>query len=190
MRVHQCVIHPTKGRGKWVMVALESARSHRPAVSTLVQVWDIEKSHLVESFDTCPAPNIEPSSTSSDLVAVEANITPAMAIAALVNSHQTISHHPSQPPSANIRALIVGLDLHTHHRADNRPDGVSPKRGGFMVCGSEDRTIRIWDLNKPSDSILLGNGPTPMGKPSFRWEFIALFSSDSDLPVAQLRMAT
>jgi phosphoinositide-3-kinase, regulatory subunit 4 len=152
------------------MVALESARSQRPAVNTLVQVWDIEKSHLVESFNTCLAADVEPSSKPSDFVAVEANSTPAMAIAALVNSHQTISHQTSQPPSANIRALIVGLDLHTHHRphmSDNRPDGASPKRG-FMVCGSEDRTIRVWDLNKPSNSVLLGNGPISTGKPSFR----------------------
>ena len=50
--VHQCVVHPTKGKGKWIVVAVETHKTSSSDNSshTLLKVWDIEKTMLVESF--------------------------------------------------------------------------------------------------------------------------------------------
>ncbi|KAJ7756948.1 hypothetical protein B0H16DRAFT_1721421 [Mycena metata] len=51
VRIHQCVVHPSKGRGKWIMVTVEaSKRSTDRTFTNLVEVWDIEKAVLVETF--------------------------------------------------------------------------------------------------------------------------------------------
>ena len=48
VRVHQCVVHPSKSRGNWVMVSVETSRKGSDRSSTpLVEVWDIEKAILV-----------------------------------------------------------------------------------------------------------------------------------------------
>src|ERR1700685_2389224 len=50
-RLNQCVVHSTKGRGKWFMVALEASTAGTDHASvTLIEVWDVEKSVLVETF--------------------------------------------------------------------------------------------------------------------------------------------
>lgn len=89
-RIHQCVVHPTKGRGKWIMVALETSRAgaeHLPV--TLVEVWDVEKSLLMETFVTKAAsPSSEASEEPEEVTGVDAEENPAAAIAALVRSRQ------------------------------------------------------------------------------------------------------
>lgn len=184
IRIHQCVLHPSKGRGKWVMVAVEaSKRSMDRSASTdtnIVEVWDIEQSVLVETFTTRTGSVAESVlSEPGDTAGVDADTSPAVAIAALVRSRQAVpsssesaydrrSRPSSQStfkdelvPSAapDVRALIVGSDFSVHssgvHRADmielggadtNLQHTRAAGRGGFMITGSEDRKIRLWDL--------------------------------------------
>ena len=60
VRVHQCTVHPTKGKGRWIVVALESPKDSPVASGgetvTLVEIWDIEKTVLIEMFSTRSVP--------------------------------------------------------------------------------------------------------------------------------------
>ncbi len=88
IRIHQCVVHPSKGKGKYVMVAVEASKWGSDKSSTnLVEVWDIERSVLVETFVTCTSSSTsEPLSDPHELTGVDADTTSSAAIAALVRN--------------------------------------------------------------------------------------------------------
>ncbi|GJE86329.1 Pkinase-domain-containing protein [Phanerochaete sordida] len=191
-RIHQCVVHPTKGKGRWIVVALEGSKSASsvgaegtaPAATTLVEVWDIERSVLVESFATrtahaASAPVPEPQA----VAAQGAEASPAAALAALVRARQDGGGAPGdfvasrrrgsaaplplpvEAPSPDVRALVLGAEFGGHGALFRSPmadadDGALARAGarGFMLCASEDRRIRLWDLGKPERSVVL-SGP-------------------------------
>jgi phosphoinositide-3-kinase regulatory subunit 4 len=169
------------------VVAVESPK---PAIdvthTTLIEVWDIENASLVETFIT------RTSSASSDAIepqvvaAVEADNNPAAAIAALVRSRQSGSgpRRSSQSipkdshlaPSADVRAIVGGLEFggHTMHRpdvADIAAESITNRltARGFMITGSEDRKIRLWDLGKLERTTILSGLESEHHKPSFRY---------------------
>ncbi|EGO26710.1 hypothetical protein SERLADRAFT_355396 [Serpula lacrymans var. lacrymans S7.9] len=186
-RIHQCVVHPTKGRGRWIMVAVETSKMASEQTSTtLIEVWDIEKTVLVESYTTRTTnSSSDPLQEPKEHPGADAEESPAAAIAALVRSRQagtstypsllarnrgssqSIPREDSLPaPSLDIRAVIVGLEFGGHstvHRLEmadmtNETNLSNRSTGrGFMVSGSEDRRIRLWDLTKlERTSVLVG----------------------------------
>ncbi|EKM56683.1 uncharacterized protein PHACADRAFT_183284 [Phanerochaete carnosa HHB-10118-sp] len=200
--IHQCVVHPTKGKGRWVVVALEGAKSARsvgaggtvPEVTTLVEVWDIEKSALVETFVTRSAP--VPSALMpqpQEVTAQSAEASPAAAIAALVRARQDGTSAPAdfvssrrrgsgaapipmpvEAPSPDVHALVLGSEFGGHGALYRSPmaelDNGSLGRGagrGFMLCGSEDRRIRLWDLEKTERSAVLSGPDAESEKPVY-----------------------
>jgi phosphoinositide-3-kinase, regulatory subunit 4 len=59
-RIWQIAIHPTKGKGKWVIVSFEAFPNEGPSrdgemVFEALEVWDIELSKKVELFEVIPA---------------------------------------------------------------------------------------------------------------------------------------
>ncbi|KIJ16339.1 hypothetical protein PAXINDRAFT_132235 [Paxillus involutus ATCC 200175] len=187
-RVHQCVVHPTKGKGRWVMVAVETWKgSPEPAPSTLIEVWDIEKTVLVESFVTRTTMSAsEPIPEPEEQTGADAEQSPAAAIAALVNSRypggaayanfskrdrggsQSIDREDLLPArSPDVRAMVVGLDFGGHsgiYRSEivdlSADVPTSNRNRGFIVSGSEDRRIRLWDLSRlERTSVLVGAEP-------------------------------
>ncbi|KAF4603205.1 Serine/threonine-protein kinase [Pleurotus pulmonarius] len=191
VRVHQCVVHPTKGRGKWVIVAMEASRRNSDkSATTLLEVWDIEKSALVESFLTRTTSGAaEDLPEPSDVNGADAETSPAAAIAALVKSRQMGNEIPgSKPrsslqrdellftPAPDVRALITGVDFGGYsHRSDMTagPTDVrtSPRAvgRGFIISGSEDRKIRLWDLSKLDRTFVLSGleSENDADKPSY-----------------------
>ena len=110
-RVHQCVVHPTKGKGKWVVVAVEthkaSSDAHTPS-HALLEVWDIESTTLVESFTSRTVVSAADAVEEPKEVGVdEAEMSPAAAIAALVRARQ---ENASSDASARGRTGFVGAD--------------------------------------------------------------------------------
>ncbi|KAJ7057004.1 hypothetical protein C8F01DRAFT_1153032 [Mycena amicta] len=192
VRIHQCVVHPSKGRGKWVMVTVEGSGS-KPTDRTftnLVEVWDIEKALLVETFVARQSAEAEaePLPEPQELTGVDADMSPAAAIAALVHSRQSTvpaeagkrsSQGTSQdellpPPSPDIRALVVGADFGGHigvHRSDLADLASGPETGhgrrGFMVSGSEDRKLRLWDLSKLERTAVLSGLESEAERPIY-----------------------
>lgn len=192
-RVNQCVVHPTKGKGTWVMVAVESWKGGLESSPTsLIEVWDIKNGVLVESYTTRTASTptesvLEPAGQ----LAVDAQQSPAAAIAALVDarypggpanatrnggSSQISQHDEALPaPSHDIRAIVTGIDfghsgVHRSEIVDLSTDVPSSSHSsrGFMVTGSEDRRIRLWDLGKLERTSVVAGPESEHDKPSYR----------------------
>jgi len=208
VRIHQCVVHPSsRSRGKWVMVALSlSSTSTSRKInldrlsSCLIEVWDIEKAVLVETYVTRTGSASDPV---SDLISgggQDVEATAAAAISALVRSSQeggtsddfgdtTASAPPldvPHPPHRDVRAMVVGSDFGvytTHQRpefgeSDMIPSSSSSRSSGrgFIVAGSEDAKIRLWDLGKFEKSTVLSGTESDLEKPSYRFAFSNIFS--------------
>ncbi|KAL1745959.1 hypothetical protein HDZ31DRAFT_81556 [Schizophyllum fasciatum] len=181
-RIHQCVVHPTKGKGKWVMVAVETAKQDieqgHPVV--IVEVWDIEKMQLTETFVTRTSLPSEPFSQKFDVSGTEADTSPASAIAALVRLRQAGTERSRLPsdsifreepavPAPDIRCLVVGTEFggHTAHMSDYGARAKEYRLRGFMLCGSEDRKMRIWDLEKLDRTTILTGVDTEQECPKY-----------------------
>jgi phosphoinositide-3-kinase regulatory subunit 4 len=182
-------LHPTRGKARHVVVALQSRvdttsiRSRQDTsdgVSTQAEVWDIERGTLVERFVSLqPGASVPSPPTGTGIPSSNADeTTPAAAIAALVKARQAGADayvRPSNagtapvPPSAEARTLLLGTDLGgASHRGemvvDLAVDGVTAtRRRGFMITGAEDRRIRLWDLAKTESSTLLSTPPADGG---------------------------
>ncbi|KAJ7835392.1 hypothetical protein B0H14DRAFT_2796790 [Mycena olivaceomarginata] len=225
VRIHQCVVHPSKGRNKWIMVAVEaSKRTTDRTFTNLVEVWDVEKAVLVETFITRTSGETEPLPEPHELTGVDADISPAAAIAALVHSKQsgadaggkrprpssqsTFQDELLPPPSPDVRALSVGLDfggptgIHRSDMADGTPDSGHGRRG-FMVTGSEDRKLRLWDLSRLERTTVLSGLESEHERPSFSttssstastyvetWPSAAASGSQSNRPAQRMSLIT
>jgi phosphoinositide-3-kinase regulatory subunit 4 len=194
-RIHQCVLHPSKGRGRWIMVAVETIKPSTDAsLITLVEVWDVEKCTIVESYATRSTPvtsnEVEESRETSGL---DAENDPAAAMATLVRSRRSVDRHRSSEnlaqdevprPAPDVRAMVTGLEFggHSTHRldiSDLNPDSSHsssrPGGRGFLITGSEDRKIRLWDLDKLERTTVLTESEPEYEKPSYRHAILTLF---------------
>ena len=189
-RIHQCVVHPSKGRGKWLMVALETSKKGAdPSFSHLVEVWDIENAVLVESFVTRTGSVADPIPEPQAVSGADAETTPAAAIAALVrsrqnngefheqfSSRQSIRDELPKSPAPDVRTLVVGSDFggySTIQRSEFGELEINPPRAnarGFMITGSDDWKIRMWDLGRFDRTTILSGLDTESEKPSYRYE--------------------
>jgi phosphoinositide-3-kinase regulatory subunit 4 len=177
------------------MVSLENSNPDSlPA--NLLEVWDIEKTILVETYSTR---EVGPNSNDEipQPVAVSGRPTeenPAAAIAALVRSRQQARNSLDRlaakrpqpldtpgPASPDTCAMIVGHDFggsSTFYKSvvpvdltsdPNTIDRSSMARGpAFMITGSEDRKLRMWDLNRIERSVVLSGSETYPERPSYR----------------------
>ena len=189
-KVYQCVVHPAKGKGKWVIVALEAPKSAGSHV--ILEVWDIENSTLVEAFITRTVSSAtEELRDPCDPTGADAETSPAAAIAALVRSRQenggvleSFVRGPSGPlgpsdsadnPSPNVCAVVVGTEFGGHATArstmadqEGRTTRTAGGRG-FLLSGSEDRRMRYWDLSRIERSAVLTGIEADSDKPTYRW---------------------
>ncbi|KAH9960599.1 ARM repeat-containing protein [Lactifluus volemus] len=189
-RIYQCVVHPSRGRGRWVIVAVEAARPpSQGSPSTLLEVWDIETTRLVETYGTR---NVSKASAAVDEPQEHSGgttePTAAAAIAALVRLRQQgaglqgprrpSTEAPVREPSFNgsspdIHALVVGHEFGGHstiHRSTGsslNSEGLSTGGRGFMVSGSEDRKLTLWDLGRVERTTILSGVELENEKPSY-----------------------
>ncbi|KAH9937765.1 WD40-repeat-containing domain protein [Epithele typhae] len=181
-RVHQCVVHPTKGKGKWVVVAVETPKAASDIAShTLLEVWDVEKSALVEAFSTRAVVNPSDAAEEPREVAVgEAEVSPAAAIAALVRARQeggaadaAMFAEAAMPPFPDVRAVVTGSEfgghtvVHRSHVADVESKSGRSSGRGFVITGSEDCKLRYWDLGRPEKSVILSGVDAEGEKPTY-----------------------
>jgi phosphoinositide-3-kinase, regulatory subunit 4 len=176
------------------MVSVEASKGATDrSYTNLVEVWDIENSVLMETFVTRTGSPSDPIPESHELRGVDADTSPAAAIAALVRSRQLSAGDARLPvmsrssssadellpaPAPDVRALVVGLDFggySTVHRTEFGELGVEAGGStmrtagrGFMVTGSEDRKMRLWDLGKLERTTVL-SGLLENEKPSYQY---------------------
>ena len=217
LRIHKCIVHPTKGRGRWIMVALEARPPVQASASltdsrgtVLVEVWDIETTSLVETFETREVHSEssasvvkvdQPERDKATIVGEEAERNPAAAIAALVrfrtagtengSSGHAVVHNlgPESPNSVrpspvwtqpDVCAMVGGSDFGGVAGAPRGEFGNVDKPGederslvktggrGFILTGSEDRKIRLWDLNWMDRSVVLSGGEVEGERPTYK----------------------
>ncbi|ESK97721.1 phosphoinositide 3-kinase regulatory subunit 4 [Moniliophthora roreri MCA 2997] len=187
VRIHQVVIHPSKGRGKWVMVTVEGSKKMASDSSNIViEVWDIEKAILMETFVVRRNSGSDAVHEPVGFTGVDADTSPSAAIDALVRLRQAgddsekreaamPSTHLLPVLSADVRAIAVGMEFGGHsvaHRsefADLSMEGSSSRTHwkGFVITGSDDRKIRLWDLGKIERSTVLCGSDTEHERPSY-----------------------
>jgi len=203
VRIHQCIVHPSRGQGKWVVVAVEASRlSVEHSSTNLVEVWDIERGVRVEAFVTRTATSdSEPIEEPNELTGTDAETSPAAAIAALVRSRQADeqlvnnSNRRARPssqstckdellpaPAPDVRAIVSGSEFGGHSSL-HRPDGSGLSASastrstgrGFMITGSENRLIRLWDLGKVENTMIVSGFEAEHDKPTFRYVRFPIF---------------
>lgn len=197
-RIHQIVLHPTRGNGRWIIVAFETAKFVPGGVdisspTTVIEVWDVEKMTLMETYATREV--VAGGSSGDEELPQPAEVTgeptevdPATAIAALVRSRQQsrapldrFSKRPAQNgsagdpplvrPSVDVRTMVVGSDLGGHPskvEIDPSTGGRSLSTRGFMISGSEDRKLRLWDLARIERSVVLSGAEMEVEKAGYR----------------------
>ena len=196
-RIHQIVLHPTQGKFRWIMVAFETTKSAAGGVdispTTVIEVWDIEKTSLMETYATREivaggTGNDEELPHPAEVTGELTEVNPATAIAALVRSRQQsrapqdrFGKRPAQGgspgdpplgrPSPDVRIMVVGSDLGSHS-SKIEPGSSTGERSsggrGFIISGSEDRKLRLWDLARIERSAVLSGAETAVERAGYR----------------------
>lgn len=164
-RIQKMSMHPTKGRGRYVMVAAG------PEIS----VWDVEKPACKEVYRPESVSSQAPSSLSSETASTRA-ITIASTkayepwfpddeppenlvrrFAADADENNNAETKTPSKISAAITTLHVGYD-----NLYNASSPQNPTKAPFAISGGSDRRLRFWDLQRPEySSIISGIRPAP-----------------------------
>ena len=171
------------------MVAVETSRQTADlrALSAVVEVWDVENGVLVESFVTRTASSAEPVQEPQEVPGVDAEASPAVAMAALVRSVEQLSTGnerrgsksgdefiPPPAPAPDVRAMVVGSDfggysgLHRLELGDMADASARSAARGFMITASEDKKIRLWDFARLERTSILSGLEEEHERPAYR----------------------
>jgi phosphoinositide-3-kinase, regulatory subunit 4 len=185
-RIQKICPHPTKGRGKWVIVAAG------PEIS----VWDIEKPICKEVYRPDSASTHGPPAPSEASIARAATIastkpyepwfpddeTPEKLLSRFADhvsengaiTDPTQMSSPSDPQSRArssrsstasenaITALCVG-----HDNIHNPSSPQEPVKAPFFISGGSDRKLRFWDFMRPEHSSII-SGMQPSADDGFK----------------------
>lgn len=148
-RITSMALHPARGRGLWIMVSTVRSDNEVP----MVQVYDIETSKLVETYEVRAS---RPTSKVPTNDVVELFETKAALIAELSKEDGA---EPDPERSPTVLSFIVGQSfaslvpplqeglLTGPERSDTSP--------GWMVTAGEDRVVRYWDLIKAGEGFVV-----------------------------------
>ena len=150
-------LHPSRGKGRWIMVGVERTGEESPVIetfdietSTLVEVYEVRSSRTTKSVPADPKPPMSRSEV----------------IAAIAKGAEDLNTPFSVEPKVetpSVLSLMVGQSFASvgNEREDasmlmSVPEsGSIPNPPGWMVSAGEDRVVRYWDLGKASDGFVL-----------------------------------
>lgn len=138
-RIQQVLEHPSKGKGRWVIVAVESSEEEgreKEGGETVTEVWDIDRGIKVEEFkvlspaqsstlSSSPPPLTRRMTLETTFALPEARLDPSAAIEALLASSAPLTRYPRLPapendlPQSNhttyprVRAFLAGTQYAT-----------------------------------------------------------------------------
>lgn len=191
-RVHQCATHPVNRQ--WIIVASETqSNAQTEGGSVLVEVWDLEKTQVVETFVTRDV-SVPSHGQGATLVTSyppqktgSVPPTPADAIAMMLQARNAQAEAGTRSPNSafptreapcNVRALAVGLDFGGQGSGTVMKEGFVLTGGlsmekrnrelGYIVMGSEDRKLRLWHLGLVDRSIVVSGVDVDSQPPSYR----------------------
>ena len=194
--IYRCVVHPSRGKGRWVIVAAEFSEQNVDNSKTLLQVWDIDRGALVESFAVKSSgmsitPPLERTVEDERLSAGEAienflaqeGLSPQSPSTPTANYPNTAISPISVPlPPASVRAVLTGLDYgDTRHQRStsfgaptNRRQQIEPTVNSsakpslaYVLTAGEDRKVRFWDLDNSESSGIVSGLEIDTEKPSY-----------------------
>lgn len=175
-RIQKLCLHPSKGKGKWVVVAAG------PEIS----VWDIEKpickevyrpesassSHTSSSAEAASAraatitstkpyepwfPDDEPPATRlsrfADRIVANGTLTDPAQLSSSPSFPDTQRRSPAGPDNT-ITALYIA-----HDNIHNPSTPHDPVKVPFLISGGSDRRLRFWDLVRPEYSSVISGIP-------------------------------
>lgn len=149
--IYRIVLHPFKGRGKWVCVSGGSGAGE-------ITVWDVEKMQCREVYRT--AGSGHQSQKDDSLRRYETwNVDDDRPEGML--SRFATALDPSTSSSSldkGVKAMVAG--------SESQEDGRDTKYG-FLVTGGSDRRIRFWDLAHVENSTVVSGLDVEETKPTF-----------------------
>ena len=154
--VTSCQIHPSKGRGRWVIVSLLRTNSED---SPWTEVYDVETGKLMEVYEVrLTRPTVKTAAPPSE----PADVIPSKH--ALIAQLAT-ARPPADPVTTpSILTVMVGqgfASLPGHEEEIGLSTSVPETRSmtlpnpGWMITAGEDRVVRYWDLAKPSEGFVI-----------------------------------
>lgn len=149
--IHKLVIHPFKGRGRWVTVAGGTGQAE-------ITVWDIERAQCREVFQ---AGSGRGSSSKENLKIFEAwNVDDEKPEAMLGRFATSIEPAESNggAPNSGVRALAAGTD---------GPDDGKEAKYGFYLTGGLDKKLRFWDITRIEQSMVFSGLEAEDSQPKY-----------------------
>ena len=154
--ITSCQIHPSKGRGRWIIVSLLRTDGED---SPWTEVYDVETGKLMEVYEvrlTRPAvKSFAPPNEPVDIIPSKRALIAQLATA----------QSPADPATTpSILTVMVGqgfASLPGREEESGLLTSVPEARSmnssnpGWMVTAGEDRVIRYWDLAKPSEGFVI-----------------------------------
>ncbi|KAK4685355.1 phosphoinositide-3-kinase, regulatory subunit 4, partial [Tremellales sp. Uapishka_1] len=144
-------IHPSAGKGRWVMVSSDRKSDDEP----VVEVYDIESSRLVESYEVRNS-KLTPRTAAPVLDPIEFTPSKASFIEDLARENVQIE------TKASVLALAVGTNfasLPVTRDEDEAALGSGTQGQGWMISCGQDRVVRYWDLAKPTLGFVICGSP-------------------------------
>lgn len=150
--VTSLVLHPTKGHGRWVMCGIH----RKSAASPLVEVYDVETSHLVEAYETRAE---RPSSKMPYASPASNAVIPGRSelVTELAEKQATIPDFDEDRPA--VLCLATGSRFASLPPPDEgsildvRSSGPVPQ--GYLITAGQDKVVRYFDLAKPSEGMVI-----------------------------------
>ncbi|EPS40234.1 hypothetical protein H072_5960 [Dactylellina haptotyla CBS 200.50] len=143
--IHRLLVHPSKGRGKWICVAGGSGQGE-------ITVWDVDKCQCREVYRANGEPDTEklyePWRVDDE--------TPEAVLSRFAS--QILEPSGVISVDRGVRGIAVGVDAHHDE---------SKSGAGFLITSGADRKLRFWDLGKMEASAVFSGLEAEEGKPSY-----------------------
>jgi len=150
--IHRLIIHPFKGRGRWVSVA---GGTGQPEIT----VWDIEKSQCREVFRASTGR----SGSKDSLKPYEGWKADEEKAEGILGRFATAidpgaNGGGNSGPDRGIRAMAVGLDA---------PEDGRDAKYGFFLTGGFDKKLRFWDVTRVEHSMVVSGLDAEEDQPKY-----------------------
>lgn len=189
-RIHQINVHPSKGKGRWVVVVEEEEDVASRADGSLVsEVWDIDRGIKVEEFKIVAVGQLKPgrrTTESTSFAMQESALDPASAIEALLSSKASPIPPNSLSPTIilsrpGVRAFLIGADYAVpsdiRSSRSMEVDGEGKGETGYLITGGEDRKLRFWDLGRGDRSTIISGLEMDEERPVYTFVSCSLLSA-------------